>query len=198
MWMNLSPNTSLTCLFLFTDVDEPLSKHIAHLFIRDPISLFSEKLHQDDEQDTDHFEVWVNFISATIWLNLLSVVHSLFCWIICIVSDIVRKHKIHTSKSLLTQLYSHKIMNTTILTNCTPYEMRFEQPLWPQSSFLGLLLKKSNRLAAFILLAAAAPGYTCWFLQWIFICAAFFFHWMCVSSVSSLLSQSSWEKEGWH
>lgn len=40
-----------------TDVDEPLSKHIAHLFIRDPVSLFSEKINQDDEKDTDHFEV---------------------------------------------------------------------------------------------------------------------------------------------
>ena len=32
---------------------------MAHLFIRDPVSLFSEKIHQDDETDTDHFEVSV-------------------------------------------------------------------------------------------------------------------------------------------
>jgi hypothetical protein len=34
-----------------------LARHIAHLFIRDPISLFSEKINQNDEEDTDHFEV---------------------------------------------------------------------------------------------------------------------------------------------
>ena len=38
-------------------VDELLARHVAHLFIRDPVSLFSEKIHQDDENDTDHFEV---------------------------------------------------------------------------------------------------------------------------------------------
>ena len=36
-----------------------LAKHIAHLFIRDPISLFAEKLVQDVENDTDHFEVLI-------------------------------------------------------------------------------------------------------------------------------------------
>lgn len=49
-------------LLFITDVDEPLSKHIAHLFIRDPVSLFSEKVNQDDEKDTDHFEVCKNEI----------------------------------------------------------------------------------------------------------------------------------------
>lgn len=33
-----------------------LAQHVVHLFIRDPISLFSEKLDQDDAVDTDHFE----------------------------------------------------------------------------------------------------------------------------------------------
>ena len=37
-----------------------LARHIAHLFIRDPISLFSEKLQQNDEEDTDHFEVRIH------------------------------------------------------------------------------------------------------------------------------------------
>lgn len=40
------------------DIDHPLAQHIAHLFIRDTVSLFSEKVHQDDEEDTDHFEVY--------------------------------------------------------------------------------------------------------------------------------------------
>lgn len=48
------------------NVDEPLSKHIAHLFIRDPVSLFSEKVNQDDEKDTDHFEN----IQSTNWQTM--------------------------------------------------------------------------------------------------------------------------------
>ncbi|KAB7503124.1 Glutamate--cysteine ligase [Armadillidium nasatum] len=42
---------------LENDIDDLLAKHIAHLFIRDSISLFSEKVHQDDEKELDHFEV---------------------------------------------------------------------------------------------------------------------------------------------
>lgn len=38
-------------------IDELLSKHIAHLFIRDPIVIFNELLDQDDSTSTDHFEV---------------------------------------------------------------------------------------------------------------------------------------------
>uniref|UniRef100_A0A0K8RH23 Glutamate--cysteine ligase n=1 Tax=Ixodes ricinus TaxID=34613 RepID=A0A0K8RH23_IXORI len=37
-------------------IDSLLAQHVAHLFIRDPISLFSEKVDQNDELDTDHFE----------------------------------------------------------------------------------------------------------------------------------------------
>lgn len=39
------------------NIDHLLAQHIAHLFIRDTVSLFSEKVNQDDEHDTDHFEV---------------------------------------------------------------------------------------------------------------------------------------------
>lgn len=38
-------------------IDKSMSKHIAHLFIRDPVSLFSEKINQDNNKDSDHFEV---------------------------------------------------------------------------------------------------------------------------------------------
>lgn len=38
-----------------------LAEHIAHLFIRDPISLFAEKLDLDDEVEVDHFEVRFSF-----------------------------------------------------------------------------------------------------------------------------------------
>ncbi|XP_019628560.1 PREDICTED: glutamate--cysteine ligase catalytic subunit-like [Branchiostoma belcheri] len=43
-----------------------LARHFAHLFIRDPISLFSEKIHQNDELETDHFEA----IQTTNWQPL--------------------------------------------------------------------------------------------------------------------------------
>ena len=43
----------------FLGIDDLIAKHVAHLFIRDPVSLFSEKIHQNDETDTDHFEVRV-------------------------------------------------------------------------------------------------------------------------------------------
>ena len=36
--------------------DEPLAKHFAHLFIRDPLVIFSELIEQDNEINNDHFE----------------------------------------------------------------------------------------------------------------------------------------------
>ena len=39
-------------------VDDLLSRHIAHLFIRDPLVVFSETIHQDDKNSNDHFEVF--------------------------------------------------------------------------------------------------------------------------------------------
>ncbi|KAH9985787.1 glutamate-cysteine ligase catalytic subunit [Russula compacta] len=47
-------------------IDELLSKHIAHLFIRDPIVIFSELLDQDDSTSTDHFEN----LQSTNWQTL--------------------------------------------------------------------------------------------------------------------------------
>jgi hypothetical protein len=38
-------------------LDDLLSKHISHLFIRDPLVVFTETLDQDDEASSDHFEV---------------------------------------------------------------------------------------------------------------------------------------------
>jgi glutamate--cysteine ligase catalytic subunit len=37
-------------------VDELLANHIAHLFIRDPLVIFNEKIKQNDLIDSDHFE----------------------------------------------------------------------------------------------------------------------------------------------
>jgi hypothetical protein len=38
-------------------IDPVLAQHVAHLFIRDTVILFEEKLHLDDTKDADHFEV---------------------------------------------------------------------------------------------------------------------------------------------
>ncbi|CAL1683850.1 unnamed protein product [Lasius platythorax] len=51
---------------LDNDIDHLLAQHIAHLFIRDSVSLFSEKVHQDDLEDTDHFEN----IQSTNWQTM--------------------------------------------------------------------------------------------------------------------------------
>lgn len=45
-------------------IDELLSKHIAHLFIRDPVVIFSELVDQDDSKSTDHFEVCFNLVTV--------------------------------------------------------------------------------------------------------------------------------------
>ncbi len=47
-------------------VKEAMAKHISHLFIRDTVSLFSEKIDQDDEKETDHFEN----IQSTNWQTM--------------------------------------------------------------------------------------------------------------------------------
>jgi glutamate--cysteine ligase catalytic subunit len=38
-------------------VDDKLAKHVAHLFIRDPLVIFKELLNVDDSESSDHFEV---------------------------------------------------------------------------------------------------------------------------------------------
>lgn len=37
-------------------LDDVLAKHYAHLFIRDPLVIFSELLDQNDDTSADHFE----------------------------------------------------------------------------------------------------------------------------------------------
>ncbi|OCH87055.1 glutamate-cysteine ligase catalytic subunit [Obba rivulosa] len=48
------------------DIDSLLSKHISHLFIRDPLVVFSETIDQDDTNSNDHFEN----IQSTNWQTL--------------------------------------------------------------------------------------------------------------------------------
>ncbi|OMH85297.1 Glutamate-cysteine ligase catalytic subunit [Zancudomyces culisetae] len=47
-------------------VDEHLARHIAHLFIRDPLVIFEEKLELDNTATTDHFEN----LQSTNWQNM--------------------------------------------------------------------------------------------------------------------------------
>lgn len=46
--------------------DEPLARHFSHLFIRDPLVLFSERIDQDNTLQNDHFEN----IQLTNWQTL--------------------------------------------------------------------------------------------------------------------------------
>lgn len=48
------------------DIDHLLAQHVAHLFIRDTVSLFAEKIHQNDDEDMDHFEN----IQSTNWQTM--------------------------------------------------------------------------------------------------------------------------------
>ena len=52
-------------LVFYPGIDHLLARHVAHLFIRDPVSLFEEKLEQDNENESDHFEV----LYITLWWN---------------------------------------------------------------------------------------------------------------------------------
>eukprot|EP00474_Spongospora_subterranea_P008754 CRZ09212.1 hypothetical protein [Spongospora subterranea] len=44
-------------------IDSLLARHVAHLFARDPLVIFSERINIDDETETDHFES----IQSTNW-----------------------------------------------------------------------------------------------------------------------------------
>jgi len=48
------------------NIDHQMAQHVAHLFIRDTVSLFSEKVHQDDTVEMDHFEN----IQSTNWQTM--------------------------------------------------------------------------------------------------------------------------------
>ncbi|WFD30830.1 glutamate--cysteine ligase [Malassezia sp. CBS 17886] len=47
-------------------VDPLLAEHMAHLFVRDPLVIFSERVHLDDATSTDHFEN----IQSTNWQTM--------------------------------------------------------------------------------------------------------------------------------
>ncbi|XP_053458149.1 glutamate--cysteine ligase catalytic subunit isoform X1 [Nycticebus coucang] len=47
-------------------IDHLLAQHVAHLFIRDPLTLFEEKINLDDANESDHFEN----IQSTNWQTM--------------------------------------------------------------------------------------------------------------------------------
>ena len=47
-------------------LDELLAKHIAHLFVRDPLVIYSENIELDDTVSSDHFEN----IQSTNWQSV--------------------------------------------------------------------------------------------------------------------------------
>ncbi|KRZ54088.1 Glutamate--cysteine ligase [Trichinella nativa] len=47
-------------------VDELLAKHIAHLFVRDPLQVFRERIEVDDMASSEHFET----IQSSNWMNM--------------------------------------------------------------------------------------------------------------------------------
>ncbi|KAI1727434.1 glutamate-cysteine ligase domain-containing protein [Ditylenchus destructor] len=47
-------------------IEETLAKHIAHMFIRDPLQVFKERIEQDDSISTEHFET----IQSSNWMNM--------------------------------------------------------------------------------------------------------------------------------
>ena len=60
-------------------IDEQLARHYAHLFIRDPLTLFHEHIYEDDEQHTDHFEVHLS-IHCFLTLFNQNIINSFLCF----------------------------------------------------------------------------------------------------------------------
>ncbi|KAK3573635.1 hypothetical protein QTP86_029980 [Hemibagrus guttatus] len=54
--IDLTKDDEIYNQLLDAGIDKLLAQHIAHLFIRDPLSLFEEKINLDDENESDHFE----------------------------------------------------------------------------------------------------------------------------------------------
>uniref|UniRef100_A0A671YMG5 Glutamate--cysteine ligase n=1 Tax=Sparus aurata TaxID=8175 RepID=A0A671YMG5_SPAAU len=54
--IDLTIDEEINKQLLDAGIDKLLAQHIAHLFIRDPLSIFEEKIHLDDENESDHFE----------------------------------------------------------------------------------------------------------------------------------------------
>ncbi|XP_060046018.1 glutamate--cysteine ligase catalytic subunit isoform X2 [Erinaceus europaeus] len=64
--INLTIDKEIYEQLLQEGLDHLLSQHVAHLFIRDPLTLFEEKIHLDDANESDHFEN----IQSTNWQTM--------------------------------------------------------------------------------------------------------------------------------
>ena len=65
-FQKLQINFCVYTLNVVGGIDEQLAEHFAHLFIRDPVSLFQEQVGSYDDNDTDHFEN----IQSTNWQTM--------------------------------------------------------------------------------------------------------------------------------
>lgn len=64
--IDLTIDTEIYEQLLQEGIDHLLAQHVAHLFIRDPLTLFEEKIHLDDANESDHFEN----IQSTNWQTM--------------------------------------------------------------------------------------------------------------------------------
>lgn len=64
--IDLEINQSAKSMLLEAGVDDLLADHIAHLWIRDPLTLFSKKIDLNDEETSEHFEN----IQSTNWQSM--------------------------------------------------------------------------------------------------------------------------------
>lgn len=66
-------------MLLNSGIDLPLAKHIAHFFARDPLCIFSDKIHQDNEKESVHFEV-IKKLPFCIWIYIIKFLYN-FIWL---------------------------------------------------------------------------------------------------------------------
>ncbi|XP_078487580.1 glutamate--cysteine ligase catalytic subunit [Ciona intestinalis] len=64
--INAKMNKEAKHTLLKGGVEEGLANHIAHLWVRDPLNLYSGRINIDDETEADHFE----YIQSTVWYSL--------------------------------------------------------------------------------------------------------------------------------
>ncbi|XP_006893191.1 PREDICTED: glutamate--cysteine ligase catalytic subunit isoform X2 [Elephantulus edwardii] len=64
--INLTIDKEIYEQLLQEGIDHLLAQHVAHLFIRDPLTLFEEKINLDDANESDHFEN----IQSTNWQTM--------------------------------------------------------------------------------------------------------------------------------
>ncbi|KAG2467441.1 GSH1 ligase, partial [Polypterus senegalus] len=64
--IDLTIDEEINKQLLDAGIDKLLAQHIAHLFIRDPLQLFEEKINLDDANESDHFEN----IQSTNWQTM--------------------------------------------------------------------------------------------------------------------------------